>query len=394
MRIKIGIILFLGLSLPLVNYAQTNRKPSRHQIFLNNPSFEDTPHAGDKSGSTIEGWYDCGKEYFPGETAPDIHPSPDSSIPFFGVRNTPADGKTFLGLVVRENNSWESVSQKLSQPLLADQCYSFSIYLCRSNTYVSGIEKRPDLLVPFTQPIIMRIWGGTSYCGKQELLASSTSIKNTNWVKYQFKFAPKQNVSYIMLEAFYEMPILFEYNGNILVDKASSIVEIDCDDALAVVEKKEQIVPKPKAVKKPDPIASNPTPKSTETAFSAKMNAKELKEGQTIRIDKLFFAADSTNFSDESLPILQDLADFMKENSNIRVEIGGHTNDIPEASYCDKLSTMRAKSIYDYLLKSGIDTNRLEYKGYGKRNPLTSNKTAEGRRRNQRVEIKILSIKG
>lgn len=84
----------------------------------------------------------------------------------------------------------------------------------------------------------------------------------------------------------------------------------------------------------------------------------------------------------------------MKENANIRVEIGGHTNDIPESSYCDKLSSMRAKSIYDYLLKSGIDMNRLEYKGYGKRNPLTSNKTADGRRRNQRVEIKILSIKG
>ncbi len=367
----------------------------RDEIILINPSFEDTPHAGLKTGTNIDDWYDCGREYFPNETSPDIHPSPDPSNPYFGVKLKPFDGRTFMGLVVRENNTWESVSQKLSKPLKAKKCYGFSIYLARSESYVSGVEKRPDLLLPFTQPIQLRIWGGNSYCGRQELLASSSLVKNTNWVKYQFKFSPKQNITYILLEAFYEMPILFEYNGNILLDKASAIIEMDCDDPIASIEKKDTspAKPKPQVIKPATPNASAPLPSKPDAAFSS-INVKELKEGQTIRIDKLFFAADSTNYSKESYPALKELADFMKNNPRIVVEIGGHTNDIPETSYCDRLSTMRAKSIYDYLIGAGIAEKRVQFKGYGKRMPLTTNKTADGRKRNQRVEIKILSING
>ncbi|MBK7695577.1 MAG: OmpA family protein [Saprospiraceae bacterium] len=151
--------------------------------------------------------------------------------------------------------------------------------------------------------------------------------------------------------------------------------------------------PKPQVIKPATPNASAPLPSKPDAAFSS-INVKELKEGQTIRIDKLFFAADSTNYSKESYPALKELADFMKNNPRIVVEIGGHTNDIPETSYCDRLSTMRAKSIYDYLIGAGIAEKRVQFKGYGKRMPLTTNKTADGRKRNQRVEIKILSING
>jgi outer membrane protein OmpA-like peptidoglycan-associated protein len=377
--------------------AQQNKADDKSdEIFLNNPSFEDTPHAGTRGGSSIDGWYDCGRQYFPNETAPDIHPGLDASLPYFNVRNKPYDGKTFLGLVVRENNSWESVGQRLSRALKAKKCYSFSIYLCKSDTYQSPVERDPNEQVPFTQPIQLRIWGGNNYCSRQELLASSSLVKNTNWVKYQFKFNPKQDFNYILLEAFYEMPILFPYNGNLLLDKASAIIEFDCDDPIASVEKKNPAPAKPKTnaaqATSSTPVVVKPAPKP-EAAFS-NLNIKELKEGQTIRIDKLFFAADSTNFSKESNPVLKELADFMRSNPKIVVEIGGHTNDIPENSYCDRLSTLRAKSIYDYLLSVGVQESRLKYKGYGKRMPLTTNKTAEGRKRNQRVEIKILSMNG
>jgi outer membrane protein OmpA-like peptidoglycan-associated protein len=54
------------------------------------------------------------------------------------------------------------------------------------------------------------------------------------------------------------------------------------------------------------------------------------------------------------------------------------------------LSTARAKAVADYLAAKGIDSKRLVYKGYGKRLPLVPNTSAEGRKTNQRVEIKIL----
>ncbi|MBK8922192.1 MAG: OmpA family protein [Saprospirales bacterium] len=75
------------------------------------------------------------------------------------------------------------------------------------------------------------------------------------------------------------------------------------------------------------------------------------------------------------------------------IEIGGHTNSTPPDEFCDRLSTARAKSAADYLIAKGVDPKRVVYKGYGKRNPVASNTTADGRRMNQRVEIKILALK-
>jgi outer membrane protein OmpA-like peptidoglycan-associated protein len=84
----------------------------------------------------------------------------------------------------------------------------------------------------------------------------------------------------------------------------------------------------------------------------------------------------------------------MLENGKIVIEVGGHTNNVPPDEYCDRLSTARAKAVADYLAAKGIDPKRVLFKGYGKRKPVASNTTPEGRVLNQRVEIKILSLGG
>lgn len=123
------------------------------------------------------------------------------------------------------------------------------------------------------------------------------------------------------------------------------------------------------------------------------LNASTLRRGQTIQMQQLYFEADSTKLSNTSGPVLDELYKFLNENPKITVEIGGHTNDVPAHEYCDQLSTARAKSVVDYLVaEKGINADRLRFKGYGKRKPLMSNRTVEGRRKNQRVEIKILKL--
>ena len=76
------------------------------------------------------------------------------------------------------------------------------------------------------------------------------------------------------------------------------------------------------------------------------------------------------------------------------IEVGGHTNGIPPHEFCDKLSTARAKSVAQYLVDKGIPASRITYRGYGKRNPIASNATPEGREKNQRVEINIVKVNG
>lgn len=114
--------------------------------------------------------------------------------------------------------------------------------------------------------------------------------------------------------------------------------------------------------------------------------------GQTIRVDKLYFEADSATIKPESYAVLEEIYTFLKENDKVNIEIGGHTNSLPEEAYCDRLSTARAKDIAEHLYDKGIPQSRITYKGYGKRQPIATNQTVDGRRRNQRVEIKIVSL--
>jgi len=119
--------------------------------------------------------------------------------------------------------------------------------------------------------------------------------------------------------------------------------------------------------------------------------ATELKVGQILQVEKLFFKADAADIKEESYPVLDDIYDFLI-NNKVVVEIGGHTNSIPSDEYCFKLSDNRAKTVAEYLYNKGIPQPQVSYKGYGKTQPIADNETAQGRKRNQRVEIKILSL--
>lgn len=102
-------------------------------IKLMNPSFEGLPAAGDVGVKLPEGWYDCG---FPRQIPPDVHPKEGAGA--FQVTKEAYHGKTYLGLVVRDNDTWEMVSQRLSTPLQQGKCYEFSVSLARSEIYLSA----------------------------------------------------------------------------------------------------------------------------------------------------------------------------------------------------------------------------------------------------------------
>lgn len=381
----IGLMAFWGLLLSTA-WGQT---PS--VIYLNNPSFEGEARAG----AQPDGWIDCGQA---GETPPDIQP-----FGGFNVTKVAKEGRTYLGLVTRYNDTWESVSQRLSEPLKAGQCYNFTIHLARSASYRSSTKRSRGRIVNFDDAVKVRIWGSNSSCGKTELLDETDLIEHTSWRAYEFKLKPSADYSYFRIEAYFKTPTLFAYNGNVLLDDASPIIpcEIPTEEPPVAVNER----PKPKPPKptppKPEPTPSKPSepqPASQDVArnnkgsFDFNANAKELKKGDTYQLDNIYFPADSSSVTNTSEPALQKLASFLKKNDNISVEIGGHTNSRPPHEYCDRLSQIRAKTVANYLAKQGVDPSQLTYKGYGKRQPIATNETAEGRRRNQRVEVKVIEV--
>jgi OOP family OmpA-OmpF porin len=88
---------------------------------------------------------------------------------------------------------------------------------------------------------------------------------------------------------------------------------------------------------------------------------------------------------------LDDVGRALKENPNIRVEIGGHTDATGSDKADMAISVKRAESVKKYLMdKFNISADRLVVKGYGKTKPIADNQTKEGRAKNRRVEIRIL----
>lgn len=219
-------------------------------IYLKNPSFEDMPHRGGEISSQkipdlrkpssenipneaklkylpIKYWYDCGILDFPEETPPDIHPV---LLAAWGVNMDPKEGKTFLGLVVRYNNTYEAISQKLRQKLKKNKCYTLSGYLARSDTYQSHTRRSLPGGQPenFNNPAQLRIWAGSKVWPKKELLVSSGPVSNIEWQLYEFTFSPSRNYTFFTLEAYYIADDVEKYNGNVLVDRLSPITQVKC----------------------------------------------------------------------------------------------------------------------------------------------------------------------
>lgn len=176
---------------------------------LSNPSFEDTP----KAGEAPEGWYNCGPAT---ETPPDVQPGA------FGVVTSPHNGNTYLGLVVRDNETWEAVGQELQKSLQKDSTYELRLFLARSEIYLSN-SKLTGQEANYVTPVVLQVWGGYSYCDKEELLAVSPLITHTQWKEYVLNLKPSEGnkYNYITLEAYYKTPVIFAYNGNLLLDNCS-----------------------------------------------------------------------------------------------------------------------------------------------------------------------------
>lgn len=117
-----------------------------------------------------------------------------------------------------------------------------------------------------------------------------------------------------------------------------------------------------------------------------------IREGQVLTLNNVFFDANRSTLKENSKYQLLEIAVFLKSHPNIYVEIGGHTNGLPEDDFCMQLSDARAKNVAEFIIQQGVESSRVTYKGYGKSFPIADNATLEGRKKNQRVELKIIKI--
>lgn len=107
------------------------------------------------------------------------------------------------------------------------------------------------------------------------------------------------------------------------------------------------------------------------------------------QFSNIHFLFNETNFIKEDIGKLNQVAKFMKYFTEYKVVVIGHTDSIGSYEKNQALSLLRAKHVYDALIKLNVDYERIEYKGHGEREPLVSNMLKAGRAKNRRIEIQL-----
>lgn len=117
------------------------------------------------------------------------------------------------------------------------------------------------------------------------------------------------------------------------------------------------------------------------------------KDGKlTIKVKgDVLFPAGSADFNAEMMTVLDSLVLTLKKNPDLKLSIQGHTDNIPiETTRFPsnwELSAIRATNVLRYMVRGGLDVDRLTATGYGESVPVADNSTLEGRAQNRRLEF-------
>ncbi len=137
------------------------------------------------------------------------------------------------------------------------------------------------------------------------------------------------------------------------------------------------------------PVAApvvNEAPKDLSASFT-----EMIKAGTgSISLNNVQFRTGSANLKESSFDELNGLSSILNENTGIKLRIGGHTDNVGNATNNKSLSEKRAAAVLNYLTGKGVAADRLEAVGYGADKPVDTNDTADGRAKNRRTEVEII----
>jgi outer membrane protein OmpA-like peptidoglycan-associated protein len=120
------------------------------------------------------------------------------------------------------------------------------------------------------------------------------------------------------------------------------------------------------------------------------VNLSAIMAGETIALRNIFFETASFALLPASNAELEKLTKLMQGSPALKIEVGGHTDDVGDDKANQLLSQQRAKAVRDHLIARGIESARIAAVGYGETKPVADNGTEKGRALNRRTEVKVL----
>lgn len=284
-------------------------------------------------------------------------------------------GENYAGIHVLSNKHREYIQGKLSKTLIEDKKYKVSFYINLADKSDFAI-KNIDFL--FTnQRIGLKTFGVLT---EMELKKSSINHYSYHFSDPQFFYNDKVKWQYIEKEITATGNEKFIVIGNFVkkaktekirvsneMNTGSSFYYID----MISVELINEISNRPKI------IVEN----KEKTIF-------EVNKSYVFK--NLTFKVNDVKLNNDAKKEIQALFNFLKNNKDTTIIISGHTDNVGTNLFNQNLSRKRAELAANYLIKLGLDKNRIVVIGYGNTRPIANNKTEIGRNKNRRVEFEIL----
>jgi outer membrane protein OmpA-like peptidoglycan-associated protein len=135
------------------------------------------------------------------------------------------------------------------------------------------------------------------------------------------------------------------------------------------------------------PLSSKPS----DSVYQYDIPLQPIEVNANVVLRNIFFETGKFDLKKESEAELDNLVELMKENNTMVVQINGHTDNVGKPADNLTLSNNRAKAVVAYLASKGIETSRLQSKGFGETRPVSDNNTEEGRAKNRRTELQVIS---
>jgi OmpA-OmpF porin, OOP family len=283
----------------------------------------------------------------------------------------------------RDETYREHIQTKLRQSLIKGQryCLSFDMMLSiNAGFYIEKIEAvlSPDAIKINTQtPFIADSLYHVTY--------ASTFDNTNNWQQVCDCFIADGTERYLTLGLF----SLNDAGITPTVERYFSALDINAGayylfDNVVVKAVSESVVCNTKPVRKIK--RQEQQLKLKQNIFAALLTGK----AKSITFKNVQFETNRSDLKQESFPELEQLLIFL-ENSNASIEIAGFTDNVGQAEHNQILSLARAESIKNWLVKRGIETERLLTVGFGASNFVADNTNEENRQRNRRVEIRLVA---
>ena len=130
---------------------------------------------------------------------------------------------------------------------------------------------------------------------------------------------------------------------------------------------------------------------SVDSIYQKNIPLQPIEANASIVLKNVFFDVNKFELKPESAAELDILVGLLNENPTLKIQIGGHTDNVGKHADNLTLSNNRAKAVVTYLVSKGIAAIRLSSKGFGETQPVADNKTEEGKALNRRTEMKVIS---